>query len=525
MIMGLRAALGAAVLSLAAASLPAWAGPGAPHVAWRTATVVHGDLGAASGDAQTWAVRAAHRLVGGRDLRVEQVSTSLIGTHVRGRQYRGGLPVEGTDWLVSAIAGRVVQAEAHPTARPGGPAATPVAAAVATAAALRELGVQELVAPPAVTHLLVSRDGRLVDTYRVAVVARVPARAATVDVAAADGRVLATGSDARFVDGSATLFDPNPVVTKRDLGLRQPLEMRLPADADLDSADLSAQLRPLPLLGLDPAGLSVGRLQGPYVNVLGSGYVGSVSGPVFDVSRADPRFEGLMAYAHLDRYQRYLQSLGFRGAATVHAQAVDVLPGGVKGFDNSFYYPTADLIVLGDGGVDDGEDAEIIVHEYGHAVQFAQVPRWGGTAEGGAMGEGFGDFQAASYYARTSDGFGDACLADWDATSYGKGAQLCLRRLDGTKHYPEDLDGEPHDDGEIWSAFLWQVRAALPGDAVAKSDAALRLVIASHPLLTAEAGFADGVAALRTTAVALRHPEWVRVIDRAAGQRGIPLSP
>ena len=37
----------------------------------------------------------------------------------------------------------------------------------------------------------------------------------------------------------------------------------------------------------------------------------------------------------------------------------------------------------------------------------------------------------------------------------------CLRRLDGTKHYPEAIVGEVHDDGEIWSAALWQIRGAI----------------------------------------------------------------
>ena len=100
-----------------------------------------------------------------------------------------------------------------------------------------------------------------------------------------------------------------------------------------------------------------------------------------------------------------------------------------------------------------------------------------------------------------------------------------MRRLDSTKHYPEDIVDEVHDDGEIWSSLLWQIRAGLPGDAVGQVRRGAALVIASHALLTGQAGFADAVAALRTTAVALRHPEWVRVIDRAAGQRGIPLQP
>ena len=39
----------------------------------------------------------------------------------------------------------------------------------------------------------------------------------------------------------------------------------------------------------------------------------------------------------------------------------------------------------------------------------------------------------------------------------------CLRRVDGDKHYPEDLavPREVHADGEIWSRALWDIRGAL----------------------------------------------------------------
>jgi Zn-dependent metalloprotease len=113
------------------------------------------------------------------------------------------------------------------------------------------------------------------------------------------------------------------------------------------------------------------------------------------------------------------------------------------------------------------------------------------------MGEGFGDYWAASVSAQFSGGFQDVCLAEWDATSYSSSNPPCLRRLDGTKHYPEDVDGEVHDDGEIWSAALWQIRSAI---GAANADG---LVIASHFLLSPDASFNQGANALVTAAKAL----------------------
>jgi zinc metalloprotease ZmpB len=64
----------------------------------------------------------------------------------------------------------------------------------------------------------------------------------------------------------------------------------------------------------------------------------------------------------------------------------------------------------------------------------------------------------SSHYAPTPD---PACVADWDSVSYTAGPVHCLRRLDEDKHYPADLTGEPHADGEIWSRALWDIRGAL----------------------------------------------------------------
>ena len=67
-----------------------------------------------------------------------------------------------------------------------------------------------------------------------------------------------------------------------------------------------------------------------------------------------------------------------------------------------------------------------------------------------------------------------ACIADWDSVSYTDGTPHCLRRVDGTKLYPGDLDGEVHDDGEIWSRALWDINGALD------RNRANRVILESH---------------------------------------------
>jgi hypothetical protein len=142
------------------------------------------------------------------------------------------------------------------------------------------------------------------------------------------------------------------------------------------------------------------------------------------------------------------------------------------------------------------------------------------------MGEGFGDFNAGNYFARTSGGgYYDVCLAEWDSTSYSTTDPTCVRRMDSKKRYPKNVKGEEHSDGEMWSTYLWNVRKHLPGTPAQKSAAAIRLVLTSHELLTPNANYAAAVAALRTAAVHLGHREYVSFINAEARATGFKLNP
>ena len=108
----------------------------------------------------------------------------------------------------------------------------------------------------------------------------------------------------------------------------------------------------------------------------------------------------------------------------------------------------------------------MILHEYGHAIHFAQDFEFS-SEEAGAISEGFGDYWAVTVSQRVRAQLGlpasadPACVADWDAVSYRPTAPHCLRRLDAGPMYPDDLVGEVHADGRIWSQALWAVRTAI----------------------------------------------------------------
>ena len=83
--------------------------------------------------------------------------------------------------------------------------------------------------------------------------------------------------------------------------------------------------------------------------------------------------------------------------------------------------------------------------------------------EADAISEGFGDYWAFTVSkAVAGPEFDEACIAKWDATSYeGPADGICLRRLDEDLMYPDDLTGEPHADGQIWSHALRNLHYAI----------------------------------------------------------------
>jgi Zn-dependent metalloprotease len=325
------------------------------------------------------------------------------------------------------------------------------------------------------TTLVIYAEGAAALAWKVTLSNADPAGAWDVFVDALSGQVIAARGLLRHADGAGRVFDPNPIATLQDTTLTDQDDANYPA--------LAPAYRIVTLQGLDGSGY----LRGPYVDASSRNSAKEPS-LQFLYTRDDRRFEQVMAYYHIDRTQRYIQSLGFNNANN-RQQRVKV---STFSYDNSYYNPSSLDISLGRGGVDDAEDADVIIHEYGHAVQDNQVPGFGASADGGAMGEGFGDYLAFTMSAQGQSGAFLACIAEWDATSYDDREPPCLRRLDEDKHYPEDLhpQREVHADGEIWSRALFDMWNALG------KQTADTLVLQSHFFLTPTASFQDGANAI-----------------------------
>jgi hypothetical protein len=313
--------------------------------------------------------------------------------------------------------------------------------------------------------------------------------AAAVMASLAVGVVAAPAASAAAGGAAATVFYPNPVQQLGDESLTD--------QKDADYPALARAYRRVILTNLDGSGTLTGR----YVRVKSETGTAArtVSGDFPVWHRDSDQFEQVMGYYWVNTAQAYLQSLGFGSTLRPVNQRQIELRINQFGGDNSFFRDDKANITLGKGGVDDAEDAEVIVHEYGHSVQDSQVPGFGTNLESGSIGEAFSDYLAVavtSWATGTPRLTPEACVADWDSVSYTRNVPHCLRRLDGTKLYPTDVVGEVHADGEIWSRALWDIRTAL-GDRTAST-----LIVEAQFAFAPDTSFR--AAALATVAAASR---------------------
>lgn len=191
------------------------------------------------------------------------------------------------------------------------------------------------------------------------------------------------------------------------------------------------------------------QLSGPYAKVTNDDAAGAVATDGnFHYAPDDTHFDEAMVYTHLELIHRFYKDvlkfnkMDWVMPATVHY--------GDK-FDNAFFSPFGKSLAFGDGNQlnDLSKEAGVVYHEYTHAVSGEMASlRWG---EGGAMNEGYSD-----YIACTLDN--DPRIGEYVMAKLGR---PYMRHLESTKHYPEDLDGEVHADGEIWAASCWDLRKAL----------------------------------------------------------------
>jgi hypothetical protein len=353
---------------------------------------------------------------------------------------------------------------------------------------------------------------KLRPAWKVRLVRRTPREEWIVYVDAATGRILSRYDNLAEADGRALVFDPSPVTA---LGDHRPL---LTEHGNLRRPPRNAY-REVALRGLNAGGY----LDGPRASTRPTARRVKRENLRFMYLAHQRGFEETMVYYHVDQALRHLERLGFRGRRAIFAAPVRANVNGSRD-DNSWYSPWDRLLTFGTGAIDDAEDAETILHELGHAIQDAICPDFGQSAEAAAMGEGFGDYFAASFFEPRKPPLYRAAVMTWDGLMAGleEGTDPpCLRRVDSKLTYADFDHGagaDEHVNGLIWSAALWDIRKALG------RDTADRLIVESHFQQDGFTTFARGARAILDADRNLEKGRQVAALRRMFRRRRITVS-
>lgn len=405
------------------------------------------------------------------DLELSAVRPGPSGTVVRFRQTAGGVPVYGPDLAVKLDReGRVtfVTSGYRKGLSLDDDAVPAIAAGAARDAAVGYLGVQggvewertRLVAFPG------ANGARL--TWQVDVIARLaPAGEWRVMVDAATGEIFGAEDRAFYgttVDGTATVFDPDPLSSATaDYG-----DPGYVDGSDADTPQLDAEVFSRTLLDItENAGTF--SLIGPWAECVD--WAGPFKGcfsqgsSAWSFTRSPDAFEAANVYYHIDTYMRYLNvTLGLAIEPHQYPGGVQYDPHGFNGADNSSYSSGTGRLQFGEGGVDDAEDADVVIHELGHGLH--DWATGGSLSQVEGLSEGVGDFVAAEY----SRSFGQWTPADpqhqwvfsWDGHNPFWGGRVT--NWTDTRTYPTNLTGQIHTDGQFWSSCNMQVWDAIGRD-------------------------------------------------------------
>jgi hypothetical protein len=403
------------------------------------------------------------------DLAVQNVLVAPGGTHVRFTQNFNGIPVYGADVVVSLNAGNQVTMVVNNSRADVEAPATPALSAekaVAIAQNYLHAGAHPTgQADAAALTVFADEQGAYHLAYRVTMTRENPAGDWEILVDALSGTVLQSRDmfvnydEGQRINGHGYVYLSDPLsAAHKKYG-----SPGFTDDNDRDTDSLDAYRSLVTLDSITFAG-GVFSLRGPCCTItdiespVDSLFV-SDSPDGFMFNRSQQGFEAVNAYYHVSQAYKRLRDLGFSSS---RLEQIRIDPHGFQGQDNSHYSPVGNWISFGTGGVDDAEDADVIWHEYGHAIQYSFSPSWGG-GESAILGEGYSDYWAASH-SRSLNQWSPAdeeytWVYKWD----GHNEYWAGRVVNDPHTYPFE-NPSPHISGQVWSSALMGIHGDLGRD-------------------------------------------------------------
>lgn len=172
----------------------------------------------------------------------------------------------------------------------------------------------------------------------------------------------------------------------------------------------------------------------------------------FYFKRSESGFEDANAFYHITTIKEYLNSLGYTGLVNYQ---IRVDAHGLNGTDNSLFNPGANppYLTFGEGGVDDAEDADVLVHEYTHAIIESASPSTNSGTERQNLEEANCDYMATSY-SRDLNAFSWEKVYTWDGhNQYWSGRSAVT-----TKNYKNiTFSGNIYEHTDLWCGTLMEI--------------------------------------------------------------------
>ena len=403
------------------------------------------------------------------DLVTDDVMNVPGGSHVRFHQTFNGLPVYCSDVVVSVnTRNEITMVINNAHAEIEAPTTPSFNSAKALAIAREHLKTSDRPTgqdDSATLMIFADQQNAYHLAYRITMTREMPAGDWEVLVDAQDGTILQSRDlfvnyeENQLANGSGFVYLTDPLSAAHQ-------KYGAPGFSDNNDQDSDSLSAYRSLVTLDSITFSNGNfsLRGPFCTIMDiespvDSVIVSPTPDGFKFNRSQQGFEAVNAYYHVSQAYKRLRELGF---TSDKLQKIRIDPHGFQGQDNSHYSPSGNWISFGTGGVDDAEDADVIWHEYGHAIQYSFSPTWGG-GETAALGEGYSDYWAASH-SRAVNQWTPADDQYWWVYKWdGHNPFWAGRRVDDAHTYPFE-NPSPHLAGQVWSTALMGIRQDLGRD-------------------------------------------------------------
>jgi len=205
--------------------------------------------------------------------------------------------------------------------------------------------------------------------------------------------------------------------------------------------------------------------------------------PLFDFTRKTNAFKEVMCLFHISNLQNYLESIGLDSLVPY---AIKVDAHGSFADLSAFNFTPDTFLTFGIGGVPDAEDADVIIHEYTHAISHTISPSGVVGIQRRALEEANCDVMAATY-SKVNAIHNWRYIFNWDGPNPVVAGQFPFwsgRNANSNKKY-SDTTNNFYTDSEIWSSCILDVAEELDREIL------LKLLIASMHAYTPNTNMAQ----------------------------------